>query len=266
MATQSSVWLWNPYKTLDLNSLGRADFTCVGIAVSKPGAPRCRWKLDVEIQRKAREILDSMAVEQPLSQATTMALEELVSLLLCTERHKEIPEQKSGRISDWSAKIRDVPDEIEAKRAREIETQRETLSQIQHLNEGSSRFQEGLRKEGKEMPNSELRQRLKSVQQKVKESNTRSADLASEVIELQNQLKDKCAIIQKDLDTTKAELEETRRQLRNAEDNFEERSAKIIVLNTELAEANVMFSNKERNLKVQLRTAEDITATYDVSN
>lgn len=252
MATQDSDWLWNPYETLDLASLGCAEFTCVGSAVSKFGAPRCLWKIDLTMQLEARQKLNIMAVEQPLSQAATVSLGELVALLLCTQRHQEIIEQRVDVISDWSAKIQDVAVEIERKRLREIEidTQIETLSQvIQCFTFYSSRYRDRLRGQEEEMSIGELIQGLKTVQQDLdrvqraaEESNTRSADLASKVTELQvaqHQLKEINSELRQGLKSTQQDLDKARRKAEESNT----RSAGLALEVTELQEVQYQLKN-----------------------
>ncbi|MCJ1465208.1 hypothetical protein MMC07_003824 [Pseudocyphellaria aurata] len=118
-------WLWNPYQTLDLNSLefNHLPFFCVG---RPPLKLRCDWVIDRTVQLKARQKLDAMAVQQPQSPAVTAMLQEIVHLLLCTEIHQHTREQRDLRLSDWSARIRNEIDneEILAPRLAQANTLR----------------------------------------------------------------------------------------------------------------------------------------------
>lgn len=128
MDTQDSNWLWDPYMTLDLYSLLDAhpsgcNFSCVGVTLKHA---RCRWPIQYAMQREACRKLDSIAVETPSSQAVSDTISELVPLLLCTQRHQRMPEQRDAKIWDWSAKIEDVAVEIERKENMTSETQQST--------------------------------------------------------------------------------------------------------------------------------------------
>ncbi|MCJ1269650.1 hypothetical protein MMC22_009542 [Lobaria immixta] len=260
MATRNSDQLWNPYNTLDLHSLG-GNFSCVGSAISR-GNARCRWSIHSTMQQQARQKLDAMAVEHPSSRAVTIALQEIVLLLLCSEVHQKQPEQRSAKVSEWSVKVQDV--------AVELEIKREMISQIQQLKADLSRYQEA---------QGQLESKLiasRAIQDATSSRiMTLEADLAArktKLQEFQHLLKEKDTILlnqqssaaakttllQHDLKTTKSKLQETQLQLQESKSSFEEHqssaSSKILKLEIALEEAK---SNVGSNLKTQLQEVEN---------
>ena len=228
MATQAADWLWNPFMTLDLHSLG-GHFFCVGYSRSQ-GNARCRLSIDPTKQLQAREILNAMAVQQPSSEAITTALEELVFILLCPEYHQNYLQQKVARVSDWSARIQYVAVEF-------MERQR-MVSQIQRLEADLSGYQERSREREQENSNDELRQQLGTVQEErdraqrmIEELNTlywasvsTAADLHAKVQESQGQLQNlqtstssRIETLESDLDTRETELQQVQHQLEEKE-------------------------------------------------
>lgn len=231
MATQAADWLWNPYQTLDLHSLG-GHFFCVGSSRSH-GNSRCRLSIHDAEQLKAREILNDMAVKNPSSTAVITAIEELVFLLLCSKYHQKYPKQTQARVSDWSAKIQYI--------AVEFEEKQRMISRIQELEADLSRCQERSPEEGREMPSDELREQLERVQQErdiaqreTEEWNTlyqasasTIADLQANLQEAQGQLESfqtletstssRIMILEDNVDTTKIELQQVQHQLEETE-------------------------------------------------
>ncbi|MCJ1426589.1 hypothetical protein MMC29_004492, partial [Sticta canariensis] len=266
MATQAADWLWNPYQTLELHSLG-GQFFCVGSSRSK-GNSRCRLSIHYTKQLKAKEILNAMAVQKPSSEAVITALRELVFLLLCPEWHQNYAEQKEARVSDWSAKIQYIAVEF-------MEKQR-MISQIQQLEADLSRYKERSREEGKEVPNNELREQLERVQQerdkaqrKTREWNTlykasasTVADLQAKLQEAQGQLESFQALqtststriktLEGNLDTKKTELQQVQHELREKETILQNRvsaATKTSALQRELESTKANLQETRSELK-----------------
>lgn len=243
MDTQDSHRLWNPYKTLDLYSLLDAhpsgcNFSCVGVTLKNA---RCRWPIPYAMQREACRKLDSIAVETPSSQAVSETISELAHLLLCTQRHQRMSEQRDAKIWDWSAKIEDV--------AVEIERKGEMTSEILQSSADPSAYQGA--------------QYQLEIDSQILSTSTPSqaVNLDDNLESIQNHQSAVVPKLQYDLNT-EDELQKTRRQL-------DEMKTQVSELETALEEAKAqtpMHSTVGSNPKAQPQGADNITATCDVSN
>lgn len=259
MATENPNWVWNPYQTLDLYSLGPS-FNCLAIAVSS--GKRCMWTIPSTIQDEAHRTLEAMATEHPSSHAVAMKLGQLVPLLCCRQYHQRGSKQRDEKIAEWLAKIQGVAIEVEAStevtpqtqqsREPEIAPQTQQLRQpgitshIQQLREALSRFEDVLRQAQLQR----AQQEYDRAQREARELNTRSETLASMVTELE------------------VKLQEAQRQLGDIQNAAQEKDTEISGLKSALEAAQAetsMPSSVGSDPNAQLQEAENETVTYEVS-
>ncbi|MCJ1465303.1 hypothetical protein MMC07_003920 [Pseudocyphellaria aurata] len=208
MATQNQGWLWNPYETLDLDSLGTyyGQFFCVGFSDTYAGKPGCGWSIDRTEQLKARQKLDAMAVKQPQSPAVTAMLRELVHFLLCTKHHQHSRKQRDVRFSDWLDRIQKVT--LDRAAATETEREGELTLQVQQLKAKVRGYQEQERL---------WQEDLDGLKRGAEDSAALAANLRSELKQIRDHLQNEKSGLESQITGLKRDLYAGKTDLRQAQ-------------------------------------------------
>ena len=186
----STMALWKPDQTLNINALDNYEMFCVGVAVSR-GNARCRWRITGDRHGRVCSILEEMGTKPPTQIYGSKLLSRLAKLSLCEEQHQH---QHRDILERWNEVIEDVAvqyEEMEKLRRRNRRLKAMLAKEREEREQDQERLEKESADDGRvefEERESELLLKLEDSEHALAESRGQVERLAARETELSSRL------------------------------------------------------------------------------